>query len=253
MAPIPLVQITDLHIHADPAARSHGRDTLATLSAVVEAVRAERPELVLATGDLADDGSPEAYRRLRPILRRLERPVAAIPGNHDLVGAMEEHLAGDAISLAPRHTLGGWTVVMLDSTVEGEVGGHLGPGRLAALDRDLAEARADHVLAVMHHQPAPIGSPLDDVGLDNAGDLYEVLDRRDNVRGLLWGHIHHVHEGERNGVRLMGSPSTCVQFATAPDAGSDTTDEPPAYRRLALHDDGRIETEVVWAPEALAS
>ena len=253
MAAIPIVQITDLHVHADPAARSRGRDTLATLSAVVEAVRAEAPALVLATGDLTDDGDPRAYRRLRPVLERLGRPVAAIPGNHDRVAAMEAHLAGGAISLAPRHVLGGWTIVMLDSTVEGEVGGRLGPDRLAALDRDLAEAGERSVLVVMHHQPAPIGSPLDDVGLDDAEDLYRVLDRRRNARGLLWGHIHHVHESERAGLRLMGSPSTCVQFAADPGADSGVTDEPPAYRRLRLHDDGRIETDVAWVPDALAA
>jgi 3',5'-cyclic-AMP phosphodiesterase len=243
-----LVQITDLHIDADPHERNQGRDTLETLARVVAAVGWEHPapELVLATGDLVDDGSPEAYARLKPVLLELGRPVSAIPGNHDLIGLMAEYLADETITLASGHSLDPWRIVMLDSTVEGEVHGHLDAKRLEALEADLSAGSQAHVLVVMHHQPAPIGSPLDDVGLDNAPDLFEVLDRHTRVRGLLWGHIHHVHDSTRNGVRLLGTPSTCVQFKHGANDDFGYTDEPPAFRRLALHDDGRIETEVVW-------
>ena len=52
----------------------------------------------------------------------------------------------------------------------------------------------------------------------------------------------------RNGVRLMASPSTCVQFAP----GSDTfqvDEEPPGFRLLALLPDGSIFSEVVRTNE----
>ncbi|MBN35086.1 MAG: phosphodiesterase [Rhodospirillaceae bacterium] len=251
MSAIHLAQITDLHIEADPGKLSKDRDTLATLCAVTERVREAASDLVLATGDLVNDGSPVAYRRLKPVLDGLERPVAAIPGNHDLVSVIREHLAGGPVSLDPVHDLGNWRILMLDSTVEGEVHGHLGPERLAALDEELSKAEGQHVLIVMHHQPAPIGSPLDDVGLDNAPDLFDVMDRHEHVRGLLWGHIHHIHESERRGVALIGSPSTCFQFDGRPDHPFSITDEPPAWRALTLQDDGGIETRVNWVPEAL--
>ena len=38
----------------------------------------------------------------------------------------------------------------------------------------------------------------------------EVLDRHDNVRALLWGHIHQAFDQSRNGVRLLATPSTGV-------------------------------------------
>ena len=61
--------------------RKQGRDTLETLARVVAAVGREHPEpeLVLATGDLVDDGSPEAYVRLKPILLELGRPGQCDP------------------------------------------------------------------------------------------------------------------------------------------------------------------------------
>jgi Icc protein len=64
---------------------------------------------------------------------------------------------------------------------------------------------------------------------------------------VLWGHVHQEIDWQRNGVRLLASPSTCVQFA----AGSEkfrACDKPPGYRWLELHGDGRIGTGVsrVW-------
>ena len=245
---IDILQITDLHIHDDPEGRSGGRDTLATLTGVVRAIQTSDrdPAFVLATGDLPDSAKPAAYRRLKPLLAELPAPVYVIPGNHDLVPEMRAHLVGGPIRHVDAVTAGAWTIVLLDSTVPYEVHGHLDEDRLEALEREIGGAQTPNVLVVMHHQPAPIGSPLDDCGLMNAQDLYGVLDRHDTVRGLLWGHIHHEHDSERRGVRHLGTPSTCVQFSTEPGAGIVYTDQPPAYRRLRLHDDGRIETEVVW-------
>ena len=57
MAALHVVQITDFHIRAEPGARSGGRDSHATLAAVIDAIAAgPAPDFVLATGDLVDDG-----------------------------------------------------------------------------------------------------------------------------------------------------------------------------------------------------
>ncbi len=245
---VEILQITDLHIHDDPTTRSGGRDTLATLSSVLQAIEenGHDPEMILATGDLTDSAKPAAYQRLRPLLADLPVPVYVIPGNHDLVPEMSDHLVGEPIRQVNSVALGSWTLVFLDTTVPHETHGHLGPSRLAALDFEIGQSKTPHVMVIMHHQPAPIGSPLDHCGLMNADDLYDVLDRHDKVGALLWGHIHHVHDSERRGVRRLGTPSTCIQFLSDPDVEASYTDEPPAYRTLRLRDDGLIDTEVIW-------
>ncbi|WP_240554913.1 hypothetical protein [Oceanicoccus sagamiensis] len=40
-----------------------------------------------------------------------------------------------------------------------------------------------------------------------------MIDQFPSVRGILWGHIHQTIDRERNGVKLMATPSTCIQFA----------------------------------------
>ena len=246
-----VVQITDFHIHADPSARSGGRDTHATLAAVIAAVAAQAPDLVLATGDLVDDASPASYARLAPLLRRLPAPVHALPGNHDDPAAMAAHLAGGNVHVGSCVTAGAWHIALLDTLVPGAPHGHLGENKLAALNAALAAAAEPHILIALHHPPAPIGSPLDDVGLMDAEALHAVLDRHKRVRAMVWGHNHHVHDSERGGVRRLGTPSTCVQFDARPEAGFVRTAQPPAWRRLTLHEGGSLETEVCWLCDAM--
>lgn len=251
MPPVHLVQITDMHIRAATAARPSRQGNHAKLSAVIDAIVAgPAPDLVLATGDLVDDASPDAYARLAPLLRRLPAPVHALPGNHDDPAAMAAHLAGGNVHVGPSVAAGAWRILLLDTLVPGEPHGHLGGDKLAALDADLAGAAEPHVLIALHHPPAPIGSPLDDVGLLDAQDLFAVLDRHERVRAMVWGHNHHVHDSMRRGVRRLGTPSTCVQFDARPEMGFVRTAEPPAFRRLALHEDGTLETEVHWLCDA---
>ena len=82
-----------------------------------------------------------------------------------------------------------------------------------------------------------------------APQLFEVLARHPGVRGLAWGHTHQPLEGTRERIRLMGTPSTCMQFAQDSDE-FEIDDRPPAYRWIELGDDGGIETGVEWVEAA---
>jgi Icc protein len=133
---------------------------------------------------------------------------------------------------------------MLDSVIADEAGGHLEAQQLALLDAALEETDR-HVLVCMHHQPVDIGSTwIDTMRIDNPTALFDVLDRYDHVRGLLWGHVHQAFDAWRQRLRLMASPSTCVQFA--PRAHDfQVGEEAPGFRLLALLPDGTIRTEIL--------
>jgi Icc protein len=89
---------------------------------------------------------------------------------------------------------------------------------------------------------------MDRMKLADAKALFNVIDRHSQVRGLLFGHIHQDFEAERQGVKLIGSPSTCLQFL--PESDDFALDAlPPAWRRLTLHPDGRIDTQVHYVDD----
>ncbi|MGH6718240.1 MAG: metallophosphoesterase family protein [Alphaproteobacteria bacterium] len=241
-----LTQITDCHVTAGPDVPFAGVDPLARLEAVLRHIAAgPSPDAVLATGDLVAEGTDTEYRRLAPALAAIGPPVFVVPGNHDVGATLDRHLLGATVRRQPAWTVGSWRVLFLDSTVPGHMDGTLGPQRLAELDRTLAADGVRPTLVVVHHNPVATGGPADDCPLTDGVALFDTLDRHDQVRGVLWGHIHAAFDAQRRGVRLMGTPSSAVQFPVRPGSLAWIEDA-PGYRRLALHPDGRIETEVVW-------
>lgn len=240
-----LVQLTDSHLFAEADGKLLGMNTCDSLERVVELAISEQPriDLILATGDLSQDGSVASYQRFRRVAERIEAPGRWCPGNHDELAAMREACRGSAL-MEPVLEIGGWRVVMLDTLVAGSVFGMLRGDQLELLDRALSEAPNSHHLICLHHHPVSIGSRwMDTIGLRNPEALFDVLDRHSNVRALLWGHIHQEFDHWRNGVRLLASPSTGVQFA--PQSEDFQVDSvAPGYRWLRLYADGKLETAV---------
>jgi Icc protein len=242
-----VVQITDTHLRSDPGGKLVGMDTDNSLHHVIDLVRRERSrvDLVLGTGDISDHGSEAAYQRAGEILGSLGAPVAWLVGNHDCADTMAQVLGGDE-GLERAVDNGSWLLVMLNSQVPGEVGGELGDTELEWLDSCLKQAAAQgkHSLVCLHHQPVPMGSEwIDEQMVADHERFFDVLDRHDCVRGVLWGHVHQELESDRDGVRLLATPSSCIQFAPG-TADFKIDDQPPGYRWLELRADGGIETGV---------
>jgi Icc protein len=84
--------------------------------------------------------------------------------------------------------------------------------------------------------------------LENPEEFFELIDAHPQVKAVLCGHIHQSFDTERKGIRLLGTPSTCVQFVPGEeDFAIDAT--PPGYRWLSLQPDGTIETGLGSLPE----
>ncbi|GAB6043801.1 phosphodiesterase [Endothiovibrio diazotrophicus] len=241
-----VIQISDFHLYADPQEHYRGIDAEGRLRAVLARVAAERPALVIASGDLTQDGLGGGYRRLREVLLELDCPVLCVPGNHDDPATMAQRLAGGPIHFMHPWRDGGWQVLPLDSCVPREVGGRLAESELARLDRWLEASPELNTLVVVHHPPVAVGSRwMDELGLENGAALIAALRGRRRVKGVLFGHVHQAFEGQAGGVPLFGVPATSVQFL--PGADEFALDErPPGYRRLILGPGGSLETEVVW-------
>ncbi|MFQ6348817.1 3',5'-cyclic-AMP phosphodiesterase [Pseudomonas sp. R11F] len=244
-APALLVQLSDSHLFAEASGTLLGMNTRESLQRVIELVRAQQPQidLVLATGDLSQDGTLESYQQFRDMTRQIDAPARWIPGNHDEPHIMA-HAAVHSDLLEPVLDIGHWRVTLLDSAVPGSVPGYLQDQQLQLLAQALSEAPNRHHLVCFHHHPVPIGCAwMEPIGLRNPEALFAVLDRFPQVRAVLWGHVHQEIDGKRNGVRLLASPSTCIQFAPGSE-DFEVSEQAPGYRWLRLHADGRLETGV---------
>jgi Icc protein len=240
-----VVQLSDSHLFAEADGKLLGMTTRDSLTAVVDLVLAQQSQidLVLATGDQSQDGTVESYQAFRDASGRINAPKRWLPGNHDELREMAI-AAEKSDFLEPVIDIGNWRITLLDSAVPGSVPGYLEDKQLQLLAQALSEAPDRHHLVCLHHHPVAIGAAwMAPIGLRNPEALFAVLDRFPQTKALLWGHVHQEFDQLRNNLRLMASPSTCIQFA--PNSDDFKLDSlAPGYRWLRLHDDGTLETGV---------
>ena len=237
-----IAQISDVHVRPAGVLYKGVADSNAMLAAAIAQLNAlaPRPDLVLITGDLVDEGGPAEYAALREILQGLALPHLLIPGNHDERGALRAAFADDlkhaylpasgpmhyAIESHPVR------IVALDSTVPGKHHGEIDAAGLAWLEQTLAADTQRPVLLMLHHPPIATGIPyLDIYGLRAPEALARVVARFPGVERVLCGHVHRALQARWAGSLVMTCPSTVAQIAlrTQADAKPASYLEPPAF------------------------
>lgn len=239
---IRVLQVTDTHLFAEPGVELLGVDTDATFSAVLDAAFSDgQPDVLLLTGDIAQAPDETVYERAaRALEARHQGPMMWVAGNHDLSAPFLRSVYAD-----PVLELGQWTILGVDTHVDDVTEGHVAEGELARLRQAISGAAGTHVLVVGHHHPVPINTAwLDTQRIDNGEKLVEVMASGERVRGYLFGHIHQPFDETHDGVRLLGTPSSCFQFTAGGAQFAIESPSRPGYRWLTLGNDGSIKTEV---------
>jgi 3',5'-cyclic-AMP phosphodiesterase len=211
-------------------------------------------DVVVVSGDIADDGSAEGCAAVLSRVGRFaaERGIPHIytTGNHDTregfaavlgsghldpdgadigrlmsppgsepAGERLGERAGAAVGeRAAVSQIGGLRVITLDSLVPGSVHGLVSAEQLAWLGSILAEDAADGSIVVLHHPPIVLESPpTRSVVLQNPAELGRVLAGTD-VRAVLCGHLHLQLTGTLNGVPVWVTPGivTRIDLTTPP-------------------------------------
>jgi len=242
-----IAQITDLHLGFDQGNPDelNRRRLDRTLRALAE--MRPRPDLLLLTGDLAEEGDDEvSYRRLAEALAGLPFPCFMAMGNHDSRDAFRRvfpdapaaedgfiHYAIDDVPLR---------ILVLDTLEPGRHGGGFCETRAAWLAERLAEAPERPTLVVLHHPPIDTGLSWMNENPDAewVGRLRAVAERHDNIVAMVAGHLHRPVITRWGGTVLAVCPSTAPQVALdlapidpeSPDGRPMIVADPPAF---ALH------------------
>jgi 3',5'-cyclic AMP phosphodiesterase CpdA len=234
-----IAQISDTHVRADGTPLRGTIDTIAALDAALAALMAltPRPDVVLATGDLADDGRDADYHLLRERFGRLPMAVFVIPGNHDDRDAMRRVFAGSP--MLPETDDGDgflhYTVeseavrlIGLDTVYPGEVWGGLCEERLTWLAGRLAAQPGARTLIFMHHPPFITGLHFLDLPFPGAGPLKAMIGASPQVELMVCGHFHRAIARRWAGTQAIVAPSTVYQMnlALAPGVGFRPTADP---------------------------
>ncbi len=197
-----VVQISDCHLTRE-VQQPHGLADVMFRRAV-EMVAAVEPDVLLLTGDIADDGSAAAYRRVDTILidaLKSTVTVMATPGNHDLPDVLH--------SILPTSTeciVGGWRILTVDSSIPGQEHGRINVPEL--IERlDTGAARGAPTVLALHHPPIPTSThPW--FQLDGACELIAALSKRTDVRVVVSGHLHEAFVSVVGPVSYIGCSSS---------------------------------------------
>ncbi len=246
-----ILQITDLHLFGDDNHTLMGLQTSNTLEAVLNSVKLNMangvldPSCIVLSGDISQDYSLASYQKVLNYFDDFTCPIYALLGNHDNSYVFENAFLHSKINLDKKVILGNWLILLLNSHVPFQVGGHLSDGELSFLESELAANQDKFVLIFVHHHLLPCTALwLNKIDLANKERLFSIIDKYNCVVGVSSGHIHQNFHEMRNNVDYFTTPSTCLQFAeNTENFKADVV--MPGYRWFSLDSDGSCTSGIV--------
>lgn len=240
-----VLHLSDPHLFADRGSTLLGVNTNESLMAVLEDIdnRNIHPDLIVVTGDISQDYTPESYQNFVQYLSRYNKPVFSLAGNHDERPKLKQYLSTSLFSTAEQLITEHWQILMLNSHVPGKVHGEISQDELVWLKKCLDENSDLPTMIFTHHHPVPVGSMwLDKIGIENGQELVELLSQYSQVQMCAFGHVHQSSAVEHKAVDYRSVPSTCVQFKKHSKDFSASA-EKPGYNIYHCHKNGQIKVE----------
>lgn len=195
-----------------------------------------KPDALLITGDLTNDGDLLAYQALVDLLATLDLPLYPIPGNHD-DRALIRAVFPDVAVLSPDgplcYAIEHWPVriIALDSSVDGKPYGRLGEAQLDWLSAKLGEEPGKPALVMLHHPPFKTGiGHMDWSMLRDSDALAEVIQAHPQIERVLCGHVHRAVQTRFAGTIAQIPPGSAHQVKLVLTEGRGPwTMEPPGF------------------------
>jgi 3',5'-cyclic AMP phosphodiesterase CpdA len=213
-------QLSDLHVRPRGALYQGVVDSNQMLGEAIDHLLKidRRPDLVLVTGDLVDEGQPAEYAVARELLATMGIPYLAIPGNHD-------HRENFRAAFADQGYLPGTgplhycvddypvRIVGLDSCVPGGHHGHIDAAGLQWLSTVLQGDTRKPTLVMLHHPPFHCGIPyMDKYRYLDPRPLESVLEQSRNIEIVLCGHVHRSMLRRWANTIVCACPSTVTEI-----------------------------------------
>lgn len=239
-----VIQITDCHLMEKSSILYRERPVFEQLRKIIADAVNKKPDVLLLTGDLAQQETQSAYQQLTELLKNWTIPIYWIPGNHDDLSLMQTVFA-NTFKSKKYFILGKWQIILLSSKLPYDTGaGSLNVEQLDFLQQRLNREPNKFALVVLHHHVLPITGLMDKYPLKNAKELLKVLENYPNIKLVISGHVHQEFDQTYKDIRFLTTPSTSYQIT--PGKEILVVDSlAPGYRIIDLLSDGKFSTQVV--------
>ncbi len=253
MTTLKILQLTDLHILPHAGDTMLGIDTEYYFKQTLQHAHAHHGpfDLILLTGDLAQDPCSTSYHRIKTRLETYLTPCLCLPGNHDDSALMMETLHNGLVSCDKHKVFSDWQIIALNSQKPGSPVGLLADSELDFLEKILqAESNLPTLIAMHHPCVASDSDWLDTMQIENSDTLLAIIGRFANVKAIVFGHIHQELSARVGNLAVYATPSSCFQFT--PNSKEFSIDlNSPGYRVLELYSEGRFNSHCHRIPEQL--
>ncbi len=220
-----IVQISDIHITMAKLA-PNGVNVQERFLEALKAAQDYQPDLLLLSGDLAIDlGGIEIYRWICKVLDEHRLPYLVLAGNHDVFAQMREVFDWPVSVPSGEHLYFRWehpsgeNFLVLDSSAK-----QVSEEQLAWLDRTVRHSGKSYTL-VLHHPITMVGNAfLDYYCLKNQSRVFALVQELKEIKTILTGHYHYIHDTLLNSQRFLLCPSTYFQVVLEDGAMLDRTD-----------------------------
>lgn len=259
-----VAHLSDTHFLAEGAPLYDRVDTVARLAQAVERLvhRGGAFDAIVVTGDVADRGEEDAYRRVRaalePVAERFDCPIVWVMGNHDERGPFRRVLldqdGSDTSPVDQLVDLGGLRLIALDSAVPGFHHGELTDTQLERLARELRTPASLGTILALHHPPLP--TPLGAMTvLELRGiDRLEEVVRGSDVRAILGGHLHYPTAASFAGIPVFVAGATSYTMDLgAPERELAGIDGAQSFSLVHVHPETVVTSLVPTATAPIAT
>ncbi len=238
-----ILHLSDTHLDRTGGPNKHGVNATRSLTRMLADLAAVRDvDAVVVSGDVADDGSPEAYTAARDLIGAFASarsvPVIFSTGNHDERGAFSKILGSghlDALGndraetvidtaageRAAVSTVDGYRFVTLDSLVPGMGYGRIGADQLSWLRGVLQTPAPRGTVLVFHHPPITLDVEVQRaLGLRDPAELADAI-RGSDVQVILCGHFHLQIFGHLESTAVWVTPGVVNRIDLTAPAGTE--------------------------------
>lgn len=252
-----IAHISDFHLQSGVPERQ------AQVEPILKKINEMKPDLVVISGDVTDDGykSLDELKWAKDWLdERIEGEWFAVPGNHD-VGNFASLGKGvinhervqnwhNVFGANASVTIGRWLLLGLNSMYHGS-------GLSAQIDQDAwfaseIKKKKDRHLAVFLHSPLFVERILEDDDPNAGYWLGPGNDRRYLWKQFaMWarvigsGHVHQTRLTDADGVKIAWAPPASGTWVHAPGLPNPPMPEKTGFFLHHLHDDGRVDSELI--------
>jgi 3',5'-cyclic-AMP phosphodiesterase len=211
-----VLQLPDLHLFAEPQGLFKNIRTRDSFSRVLSHVQQHysNPDVIVITGDLAQDGKPETYQFIADALRVFSAPVYYVLGNHDQPDIVKpvyplEPIRADRYCV-PNH----WQIILIDSNHRPMPDSYEGEVSEAELQRitELTRKHGEKWTLIAMHQNLPEHRDRGvAVEVRNHQKVMHHLEQSPNIKLVLSGHVHQEFVIVQNGICYFSTPATGYQ------------------------------------------